>query len=274
MTWHPHPQTLDRYRDDELEEPAAFSIEAHLTNCGHCQQAIRGRVAGARLDDVWSRIADHIDAPVPGPTERLLRGVGVPEHLARLVAGVPALTVPWLAGVALVLGFAASAAHLRPASTVFFLSVAAVLPLAGVATAYGPGIDPLHELGLAAPIRGAKLLLIRAATVLVTSSVISGLAASALPGLSWLALAWLLPSLALVLLALAVGTFTEPVRAAVVIGASWFSFTGSIQLLRPGTVIAFGDVPQLVAGVVALVSAAVLVVRRGRLDAVGVARER
>ncbi len=54
-----------------------------------------------------------------------------------------------------------------------FLMVAAMLPVAGVAVAFGPGIDPTHEIALAAPMRADRLLLMRAAAVLAASIVIT-----------------------------------------------------------------------------------------------------
>ena len=47
--------------------------------------------------------------------------------------------------------------------------------------AYGPGIDPTYEIGLAAPMRGLRLLL-RAAAVVRASAVLAAAASLALPG--------------------------------------------------------------------------------------------
>jgi hypothetical protein len=50
-----------------------------------------------------------------------------------------------------------------PDASLAFLTVAPLLPLAGIAMAYGPGIDPTYEIGLAAPMRSLRLLLRAAA---------------------------------------------------------------------------------------------------------------
>ena len=105
-----------------------------------------------------------------------------------------------------VLAFAVWAARGDQQGVYWFLVLAPMLPLAGVAAAYGQGVDPTYEVGLAAPMRSFGLLLIRAVAVLVTTTVIAGLAALALPGLQWTAAAWLLPSLGLTLASLALAT--------------------------------------------------------------------
>ena len=77
-----------------------------------------------------------------------------------------------------------------------FLLVAPLLPLAGVAAAYGPLVDPAYELALAAPLGSLRLLLLRAvAVVAVDDAARRWPRALALPGLDWTAAAWLLPSL-------------------------------------------------------------------------------
>ena len=139
---------------------------------------------------------------------RLVR-LGVPEHLARLLGATPALRASWLLGCALVLAFAAWAATRRADGLVVFLMLAPLLPVAGVAAAFGPDVDPSYEIGLAAPMRSFGLLLLRALAVLVTTTVMAGIAALALPGLQPSAAAWLLPSLGLTLASIALGEAFE-----------------------------------------------------------------
>ena len=73
-----------------------------------------------------------------------------------------------------------------------FLVLAPLLPLAGVAAAYGRDVDPTYEIGLAAPMRSFGLLLVRALAVLATTSVMAAVAgARARRACSWSAAAWL-----------------------------------------------------------------------------------
>lgn len=268
-TWHVEPEMLKRYRDDRLDAAAAFSVEAHLVECVACRNAAAPMVSPARLDGVWDEIVDRLDAPEPTLVERLLVRIGVREEVARLLAGVPALTLPWLSGVVLVLGFAAFAAHTRPSATAFFLATAAILPLMGIATAYGPGIDPMYEVGIAAPFRGMRLLLVRALAVLAVSTALSAVAALALPTLSWSAVAWLLPSLALTLLGVATGTFGAPMRSAVLVAGGWLVLVTAVAASDRGLGSLFGEAGQIVALAVASVSVLGLFARRERIERPG-----
>ena len=72
----------------------------------------------------------------------------------------------------LLLAFAALAAREDRPGLVFFLALAPLIPVAGIAAAFGPGVDPTFEIGLAAPLRSSKLLLIRCTAVLVASLVL------------------------------------------------------------------------------------------------------
>ena len=74
-----------------------------------------------------------------------------------------------------------------------FLVLAALLPLAGVAAAYGPGIDPSYEIGVAAPMSSFHLILVRASTVLASTAALAALAALTLPRVGWTAAAWIVP---------------------------------------------------------------------------------
>lgn len=266
MEWHLDATVLDRYRDDRLDAASTFSVEAHLVACATCASQVREHVPTARLDAVWDEIVDRLDAPARTPVERVLVGLGVRDHVARLLAGVPALTVPWVGAVATVLGFAVLSAHLRPSGLVFFLIVAPLLPLAGIATAYGPGLDPTYEIGVSAPLRGSRLLMIRAVAVLAVSTVLSFAAALALPGAGWALAAWILPSLALALLALALGTFGAPTRSAASIAFVWAVLVTGAEIVHGAGLLAFGEVGQITSAAVVLGAAALLAVRRDRVE--------
>ena len=221
MQWHADPDAVSRYASDQLDEARMSSLEAHFLACGRCRALLSPLADAGALERVWSEIEEAIDAPRPGVVERALLRFGVPDHLSRLLAATPSLRLSWFAAVAVALAFAVLAAHGGHPGLVMFLAMAPLIPVAGVAAAFGPGIDPTYEIGVAAPLRSFTLLLIRSAAVLVASLVLIGAAALALPGLDWTAAAWLLPAFALALVTVAVSTVAEPVPSAVGVALGW-----------------------------------------------------
>ena len=147
-------------------------------------------------------VVDPLDAPRAGPRGARARSrCGVPDHVARLLAATPSLRVSWL--LAVVAGARVRGARGQRARPVrraelalfLFLVVAALLPVAGVAAAFGPGVDPAHEIGLAAPMRADRAAAdARDGRARRPRSSIAAVAALALPGLDWIAAAWLLPA--------------------------------------------------------------------------------
>ena len=266
VDWHAEPRLLARYRDGALDPAAAGSVEAHLAACRDCQRAAGDLVDPERLAATWQDVIEVIDQPRPTRVEWLLRQLGVADHTARLVAATPALTVPWLVSLAVVLGFVAGSAHVRPAGTFWFLLLAPLIPLAGVATAFGPGLDPTYEVGVAAPLRGIRLLLWRAAAVLVASLVVLLPAALALPGLGVTAVAWVLPALAVTVTGLAASSVARPTHAAAGVGAVWILLALGAEVISAHPLAAFGQAGQYVALLVLLGAVVVLTVRADAFD--------
>lgn len=223
MTWHAHPDMIARYAEHRISPVQASSLEAHLLTCERCRRSVAERADRPRLDAVWSEITATADVPVPGPVERLLRRLGTPEHVGRLVAATPALRASWFTSVVLTLAFAAVASQNgRGDGGVFlFLVLAPLLPLAGVAVSFGPGVDPIHELAVAAPLRNLDLLLVRAAAVLATTAPVAGVASLALPGTDWRMAAWLLPALGLTAGSVALATWVTPWKASAGLAVAW-----------------------------------------------------
>jgi hypothetical protein len=267
-TWHADEALLAHYAADELDDARAYSVETHLIACETCRSALAPSVDAARLDAMWAEVADRVDAPQPGIVERGLVWLGVREHAARLLAATPSLRLSWLAAEALVLGFTVSMADHAAGgpdadlATLMFLVMAAILPVAGVAVAFGPRVDPTYEVGAAAPMRGYRLLLVRATAVLVTSVALTSAAALALPGLGWTAAAWLLPSLGLTLGTLALATYLRPLHAAAAVALTWVSIAWTFAAVRPDALAVFRLSGQVVFLLIIAVSAWVLAHRR------------
>lgn len=275
-TWHASPALMERYAAGDVSDALAYSIEAHLMACAGCRLLVAAGVDQDRTDVVWNRILDEVDAPRVGPVEWLLQRLGVADHTARLLAATPSLRVSWLLAVAATLLFAVTAAWAGPGNGALFLLVAPVLPVAGVAAAYGRGFDQASEISAASPTSGVRLLVLRAAAVVGTTVALSLVASLAIPDRGIVAVAWLLPALGLTLATLALATVIDATRAAVGLAGAWMAGTGvSIWSSMGGgaglataarDAIAYQPSGQLAFFALALVAAAVLVARRDAFE--------
>jgi Putative zinc-finger len=267
MTWHVERSMLARYVSGDLGEVSVLSIEAHLLSCAECRGALPPLIDPARLDRMWTGVRDVVHAPRRGRAERLLVGLGVRDHVARLLVVTPSLQLSWLASMALSLVFAVMASHWFGGGNLPFLVVAPVVPVVGVAWSFSRPRDPVWEIGRATATGGLRLTLIRTVTVLATSVVVSGVVSLGLPRAGWAAAAWLLPALALTVLTLALsttGVATEPAAGGVC--AVWVVAVTMISLADADRLAAFGAVGQVALGVVLAVSTVVVMFRRDALD--------
>jgi len=149
----------------------------------------------------------------PGQLERaagrLLRSPG----LARALVTTPSLLLPWLIASAAVL--AAGAAATLGTRQPWVGLLAPVVAAAGIAYAYGPGIDPAWELSRSLAVSDRLVLLVRALAVFALDAAL-GLAASAASGAAvGITFGWLVPMTALCALALAVATVSRSANAGV-----------------------------------------------------------
>ncbi|MEW2448837.1 zf-HC2 domain-containing protein [Streptomyces parvulus] len=271
--WHVSEGDLRDYARGELAVPLLWSADAHLTGCAHCRGVLAELTGPAALDAGWERLDAELDAPRPGWFEGLLVRCGVGDGTARLLAATPVLRRSWFGAVAAVLvttflvAFSAGAVE-RPA---LFLALAPLLPLAGVAVAYGPVLDPTYEMAVVAPVHGFRLLMIRTVAVLAVALGVNGLASLAMPGYGLTALAWLLPGLALTTAGLALTPRLGPVGGPVAVAAAWVVLLvlasagrGADAPLAPFTAAGQGVSAGLV-----LVGAGLLFVFRDRFDVLG-----
>jgi hypothetical protein len=269
MSWHVEPQLLLSYARGRSDLADSFSVEAHVLGCAACRDQLAHLVDRGRLERVWAGVEDAARPPGRRPLEAVLVQLGVPDHLARLLVSTRSLTLSWIGAVSVCLAFAVTAAQLSSHGLFVFLGVAPLLPLAGVAVTYGPGVDPAHEISLASPMRGFRLLMIRAAAVLVVTIGLAAVGASALPELGWLAAAWLLPSLALTALALALATYVQSLVAFWTVAAAWIAAVALAASESGNRFAAFGEPAQAGFVVVSLAAAAVVVLRREAFDREG-----
>lgn len=231
MNWHIDQRSLSMYVTDAaaMDDVLAASIEAHLMKCDQC----RGRLATfanmSDLDDSWKEIADAIDRPRRGLSERAL-GWFLSDELARIVSATPALRIAWLTSMVVVVSAAVIASYVADAN-VPFLVLAPLVPLGGIAVSFGPAPDPAGEAALAAPLQDTALVLRRSIAVLVTSCTLLGVGTVVLPGLGWRAAGWLLPSIGLTFVALAASTWVSPFVATAASGGVWIALLQAAELL-------------------------------------------
>lgn len=263
--WHVPDELIEHYVSGHLEPVQVLSVESHLARCERCRAAVPCEEDW--LAASWESVEDLVDRPKPRPVARLLRWFGVPEHVATFLAATPSLARGWLLAVTAVTAFAVAAAHLGRDGVVPFLVVAPVLPLAGVAFAYGPRVDPVHEIQAATPMGGARVLLLRAIAVLVAAIVLAGVAALLLPGpLGLPAAAWLLPALALTAATLALSTRFAPVISAAALTVAWLGGVLLFARLTGDVLTPFSPAAQALYGAAALILVPLVYLRRARFD--------
>lgn len=212
--WHVVTEDLRTYRAGAAQPALAHSIETHLVACAECRRAFaRSGDPAAAADSArrWEAVATTVDESTTSPLLRL--GVATRPLAAALGVAVLLLAVLPLAVDAL-------AGPERVAT--MLLAGAPLAPMLAVAFAYRREADPVGELSLAAPVAGIRLVAHRALLVSL-AGVPLGVVAGLVTGLpAGVALAWLLPGLALSGCVLAAGTTRlDPALVAAVLGAAW-----------------------------------------------------
>ncbi|KUJ69670.1 hypothetical protein ACZ90_10140 [Streptomyces albus subsp. albus] len=295
--WHVDGSMSARYAAGTLDEAAAWSLEKHVEVCGDCAAAVslavRSREEAAR---VVADVRGALLAAVSGPQES--SAPREPERarwFRRLLwAAGPALWGAWVIAVLAVcagtvaLAYGAGFDDARP----LLLAVAPLLPLAGVAASYGPSTDPMHEIALATPSGGLRLLLTRCAAVLAVSLPLLTAAGAVVPGRPGAPApaVWLLPGLALTLGCLALGSYIGCAAAAGILAGGWsLALLAPVLLVdRPGggplplaalneqlATYLSGTGPQTGWAAAAVLCAALVILRRRAFDfATGFARSR
>jgi hypothetical protein len=172
------------------------------------------------LGRVWLGVAAQVWRRRPGLAERaagrLLRSPG----LARALVTTPSLLAGWLIATAVVL--MAGVFATLGTGTPYVPLLAPAVAGAGIAYAYGPGIDPAWELSRSMAVSDRMGLLVRALAVFALNAAM-GLAASAASGAAAaVTFGWLVPMTAVCALALAAATLARSANVGVAVGvAGW-----------------------------------------------------
>ncbi|MET1060704.1 MAG: hypothetical protein ABWX84_13985 [Nocardioides sp.] len=268
-TWHLDEATLRAYVDGRPLTIVGASVESHLVDCPECRVRLGELMSHESVDQAWSAIRAHVEAPRPSVAERVLRWCGISADSARLLAAVPAFRGAWLLGVLVVTVFAGVAALFSgDTGLTLFLMVAPLIPVAGVAASFGGDADPAHELVTVTPYSSLRLLLVRTLGVLLSSLPVTVLVGVILPGPIWLGIAWLTPALAGVTLVLLLAPILGTSVPAAAIGACWsLAVVSAARMHDPAAVVE--PAMQLVLAGVLVVAGTALVLRYPSLDHLG-----
>jgi hypothetical protein len=221
--WHVDPEALQGWVDGVAGPLVSVSVEQHVQHCAHCQAAVTELLPDP-LRSSWDDVLAAVEVPRPGWVQRFLLRLGLSDSDSLIVASGPTLRVPWILGTIGVLFFVLVATVYADINAQgMFLLVAPLIPVAGVAVAYGPASDPSYEAVLTSPYPMVRLALLRTVSVLTTSVPLVIGAGLLLPTSTLVAVAWLLPAAGFIAVVLTASNWVEPSYAAVAVGASWFA---------------------------------------------------
>ena len=215
-------------------------------------------------------VAIEPQAPV---LDRVLTRVGVHEDVARIIAATPSLRSSWLVAAFAIAMFATWGGSTDPRLVTAIAVLAPILPIAGVAAAYGPWADPMFEMTQASPASGFRVLLLRSLAVLAFAALLVVIAAAIIPETGIDAIAWVLPSLALCTTSLMLATFIPLPRAATVVALGWLALVAAVASTQPAIAL-FRGPTQVGFCAVAITSSVILARRRHHLEIANLHRRR
>jgi hypothetical protein len=175
-----------------------------MTNPSTAGQPVSGSDSPGEINlgRVWTAVAAEVWRRPPGRIERVATRLLRSPGLARALVATPSLLLPWLISTAVVFG-AGALVRLGPGQPAVWL-VAPAVAAAGIAFAYGPGIDPAWELSSSCAVSDRVVLLTRAVAVFALNAALGLIASAASGAAAALTFGWLLPMTAASALALAV----------------------------------------------------------------------
>lgn len=265
QTWHADEALLAAYVAGHVDAINGASVEQHLARCAECRAAITHHVDRHALDRGWSGIRDAVETPPMPLPIRMAHRCGLPDPTAVVLAATASLRTSWVVSSCLVLAFAALAVFAAGGEAIApFLLVAPMVPVVGVAAAYGPQHDPLETLVVTAPYGRTRLILLRTLAVLVSVLPFAVALGLLLPGPPWLAVAWLGPASALVPVMMGLASFIGPRNAAAAVAIAWSgAVVGTIRGFSPTWLI---EPAQQSAYLLLAAAALVVLVVRARHD--------
>jgi hypothetical protein len=179
--------------------------------------------ADVDLDRVWTGVAAQVWHRQPGWIERLAGRLLRSPGLARALVTTPSLLLGWVIATVVVLG--AGLLATLGTGTPFVGLLAPAVAAAGIAYAYGPGIDPAWELSRSMAVSDRMVLLVRAFAVFGLNAVLGLAAAAASGAAAAVTFGWLIPMTATCALALAAATLSRSANVGVAAGLGGWAIT-------------------------------------------------
>jgi hypothetical protein len=156
---------------------------------------------------VWNRVTGDIWASEPGWVEQTAARLLKSPALARALVTTPSLVLAWLLASVLVFGLGVVVTNMTDQPWVPFL--APIVAIVGVSFVYGAGADPAWEIMRTMALPQRMVLLVRVTAVFSTNVVIALAAALFTDVAGPIVMLWLLPMVALSMIALAFATWTQ-----------------------------------------------------------------
>ncbi len=173
------------------------------------------------LDHVWQGIRGEIWGKPLSPMERITRKLVGSAAIARVMMTSPFMYLAWITAsvIAIALGLLLTVTSGQPLVPL----MAPLLAIAGVTYAYGPGADSAWELSRTMPVSASMLLPIRVAFIFTVSTIFTCIGTFFSATATDITMLWLLPMVALSLLAIAIGRLANgSALGGVVSGLIWF----------------------------------------------------
>jgi hypothetical protein len=175
------------------------------------------------LNRVWLGVAAQVWRRRPGLVERIAARALRSPGLARALVTTSSLLPGWIIASAIVL--AAGTFATLGTGTPYVELLAPAVAAAGIAYAYGPGIDPAWELTQSMAVSDRMVLLVRVLVGFALNAAL-GLVASAASGVAAaVTFGWLVPMTAMSALALAAATVTRSANVGVATGLTAWAIT-------------------------------------------------
>ncbi|MEV6493889.1 zf-HC2 domain-containing protein [Actinoplanes sp. NPDC051633] len=244
-TWHADADLLAAYAGGALDAARSASVDQHLLGCDRCRAAIAAEADRPLLERVWLDTVDVLDRPPVSAAERILTIAGLPPAAARLASKASRARRAWLWSCAVLAVFAFAAPRTAGWLITWFLVLAPLVPVTGVALAYGPDTDPMHEVVASAPYPRLRLILLRSLLVVPVTAVLVLVTGLTVPGGPRSSALWLLPGLALSAVTLALETRFGALPVATAVSLAWITFAVSAQVSTGSVLAAYGPVVQL-----------------------------